>query len=408
MKILLMNQFFWPDSAASSQLLTDLARELARRGHIVTAICSKATYASTGCDERPQVNIMPVPSLKFSRGPVARFASYASFFLNALCKGARIDPPDVVLTLTTPPLLSCIGTAFKLILGCRHFIWEMDVYPDVAVDLGVLARRSLITRVVAAIADSSRKRADGIFVLGGCMRDRLMEHGIPFNKMYVAENWADGRLFEPDEPCGGRGLAILYSGNLGMAHDIATIESAMLQLRNDTRFRFAFAGGGSGRKALELFCREKDLGNVTFLPYRNRADLGSGLAEGDIGLVTQKPECLGDLVPSKLYGIMAAGRPVLFIGPKAATPSRIIAQFGCGWQIDCGDDAGLLFLLLHLAENTIEVRQAGRNARQAFLENYDLEQGVSRIASVVCEKQGANLELEAPGESLVSNRVSPT
>ena len=107
---------------------------------------------------------------------------------------------------------------------------------------------------------------------------------------------------------------------------------------------------------------------------------------GDIGLVTQRDQCCGSVVPSKVYGLMAAGRPILFIGPAAATPARIIQQFGCGWHIACGEVAALTALLLHLAGHRDEVQAAGARGRQALLDHFDLPLGTARIASILFDR----------------------
>src|SRR5207249_2616754 len=216
--------------------------------------------------------------------------------------------------------------------------WEMDVYPDVAVELGVLPRDRWWTWLLYVLAGFARRRAEGIIVLGSCMRERLIGHGVPPEKIHIVENWADGDLIRPLQRRATDGvLRVLYSGNLGMAHETETICGAMEALKDDDRFQFTFAGGGSRRAQVEEFCRSRDLRNVTFRPYCEREDLAAELAKADIGLVTQRPECLGSTVPSKVYGLMAAARPYLFIGPRASTPSRIVEGHDCGWQVDCGD-----------------------------------------------------------------------
>jgi colanic acid biosynthesis glycosyl transferase WcaI len=381
MKVLLLNQFFWPDSAATSQFLTEFARYLAEQGHDVFVICGPNGYAAPapeGCP--PPVEIVRTPSLAFSRGSFARVLSYASFATTALWYGFRVPSPDLVITLTTPPLLSLMGTLLKTVRRSRHFIWEMDVYPDVAIDLGFLKPNSWLTRVIGKLSDYSRLRADGIIVLGDCMRDRLIARGIPADKLQVAENWADGNLVRPiPAPNNGR-LCVLYSGNLGLAHDVDTIAGAMEQLKPDERFRFVFRGDGIRRKALEQWCGARQLNAVEFLPYQSRGHLSESLGAGNIGLVTLLPACTGSVVPSKIYALMAAARPVLFVGSRAAMPARIIERFDCGWQIDPGDVEGLIVLLRRLAGNPGLATEAGERARKAFLEHYDFITSVSRLS----------------------------
>ncbi len=386
MRILLLNQFFWPDSAATSQLLTDLARGLAENGHEVYAIAADGGYAPDATGDAPPVQIVRVKALPFVRGKLGRVLSYASFYAGAAVAGLRLPRPDLVLTLTTPPLLSLLGNLLQRVRESRHFIWEMDMYPDVAIDLGTFRAGGVLDRVVGGMADFSRRRADGIIALGECMRERLIGRGVDARKISVAENWADGTAIQPlPRPGDPRELVVLYSGNLGLAHDLDTVTGAMLALKDDDRVRFVFAGSGGRRGELERFVAEHGIQSVAMRPYAPRASLGESLAVGDVGLVTQRDATCGSVVPSKVYGLLAAGRPILFVGPAEATPARLVRRFGCGWHVPVGDAAGLAALLRRLAADREEVAEAGRRARQALVTHFDSPLGVARI----CELLGA-------------------
>ena len=392
MRILLLNQFFWPDSAPTSQLLTDLARELAARGHEVMAVCGTSSYAAETVDEElPGIEVRRMPGFKFMRGGIGRLICYLSFLISALWAGLTGKRPDLVLTLTTPPLLSLVGTIMKYLRGCSHWIWEMDVYPDVAVELGWIRQGGLLDRCIGNLADWSRRSSDGVIVLGECMKQRLLDRGIPLGKLHVADNWADGSKIRPTsfpkEPL----LKILYSGNLGLAHEVDTVCQTMLELNPDPAATFVFSGGGPRRAPLAAWCREHSIENVSFQSHSTPETLGENLGDSDIGLVTQRAECLGSVVPSKIYGLMAAGRPIVFIGPRGSTPHRIIERFRCGWQIDCGDSHGLAQLLYTLRYNRRLIYEAGKLARRTFVENYDLPIGVSRIADAL-DARTENLE----------------
>jgi len=380
--LLVVNQFFWPDTAATGQLLMDVSRAVGSELARTTAICAESDYGIKDTTARPPVRILRSRVVRFSRATIGRLLSYAAFILGAVWNGFRIGRPDVILTLTTPPLTSVFGHIVKLMRGCSHFIWEMDVYPDIAVDLGVLKRHSILTGIIGALADWSRRNADGIIVLGDDMKARLIHRGIPETKIFVAENWADGREIIP-RPFPEGPFVVHYSGTLGLSHDVDTIAAALSHLRDDPRFRFVFAGGGARRKYLENYCAAHIVPNVTFQPYCSRAELGASLAEGHVGLVTQLPQTCGSVVPSKTYGIMAAGRPILYIGPPDSTPAHIIHRFRCGWRIDPGDVEGLVQLLHRLQSDPALVRNAGRNAREAFEQHYDLPIGVRRITDIL-------------------------
>jgi colanic acid biosynthesis glycosyl transferase WcaI len=381
-QVLLINQFFWPDTAATGQLLTDVAREIDPELHAVTVLCGRSVYGAVDSASPPPVRIVQSGDVAFSRGKIGRVMSYASFFLGALVQGVRGPKPALVVTLTTPPLVSLLGTLLKSLRGAQHFIWEMDVYPDIAVDLNVLKQRSIVTRLIGILADIPRKRADGIIALGEDMKARLVARGIAEDKIIVAENWADGDQIVPGQFRDGP-LVVHYSGTFGLAHEQHTIAEAMRQLRDDCRFRFVFVGGGIRRGRLEEFCRVEGIRNAEFRSYASRSELGRSFAEGHVGLVTQIPETVGSVVPSKSYGIMAAGRPMLYVGPQGTTPAHILECHECGWRIEPGDAEGMVRLLKRLEQDRGLVRESGARARRAFEKYYDRPIGVARILSIL-------------------------
>lgn len=382
MRLLLINQFFWPDTAPTGRFLLDLARAAEAHKIQVTAICGACDYATTDDTPRPRVRILRPSATRFSRDMIGRLLSYGSFLAGAFVAGFRVGHPDTVITLTTPPLTSVFGRILKLARGCRHFIWEMDVYPDIAADLGTLKPRSMLTCVIGALADWSRRNADGIIVLGHEMKARLIARDIPEHKIHVAENWADGGEIIP-LPFPEGPLTVHYSGNFGLAHDYETISAAIKRFANDPRFQFVFAGGGSRRQQMEELCSARGFPNTRFRPYSSRAELGASLAEGHVGLVTQLPETSGSIVPSKTYGIMAAGRPILYIGPRETTPARIVERFQCGWQVNPGDTAALANLLERLSSERHLIVEAGARARMAFENYYDRPIAVARIVKIL-------------------------
>jgi colanic acid biosynthesis glycosyl transferase WcaI len=161
------------------------------------------------------------------------------------------------------------------------------------------------------------------------MKARLLARGVPEDRIRICENWADGDAVRPaalwPDPLP---LRVLYSGNLGMAHDVDTMRSVTATFREDNRLEFIYAGSGPRRKHTELACA--GFPSVTFLPWAERTSLGDSLGSAHIGLVTQRAETIGTVVPSKIYGLLAAGRPLLYIGPAASTAAMVIRRHNCG------------------------------------------------------------------------------
>ena len=385
MYFLLINQFFPPDQAPTGQLLADVVRKLADAGHSVEVVCSSGGYGGSEAEELSplkEVKIRRVGRFLFGRSLEMRIASYTSFLLGALWCVMFGRRPDVIVTLTTPPLLSLVGTAARL-RGSKHVIWEMDMYPDIAVAVGLFSSNGILDRTAGVLADLSRHQANTVIALGPCMRDRLVTRGVSLAKIAVAQNWVDGCVISPFPFPHPTPLVLLYSGNLGRAHDTATIEKAMCVLTDPGRFQFIFAGGGSRRASLESISHSRRATNVRFLPYQDHHTLAAHLGSCHVGLVTQKASSCGAVVPSKMYGLMAAGRPFIFVGPGEATPALLIDTHQCGWHIQPGDSVGLVNLLELLAGQPHLIQDAGSRGRQAFLQSYNLPVGASRIVEIL-------------------------
>jgi glycosyltransferase involved in cell wall biosynthesis len=369
--ILLLNQFFHPDTAATAQLLTDWAADLAHAGYRVRVVAAQPSYGDVGGTEPDPagVQVNRTRSLPFGRSTLGRAASYLSYLAGAVWTGLRAPRQDFVITLTTPPLLALATLLFRK--GAKLVIWEMDVYPDVAVALDHLPPN----RVLSWLLDLPRRKAHAIIALGPCMRDRLLSHGLEAARIQVVENWADGQAIVAT-PLPPGPLRILYSGNFGLAHDWQTIAAAIEELRNEP-VEFVFSGGGPHLD------RVRPLPNVTVLPYSSRDSLGEHLAKCHLGLVTQKPSTLGCVVPSKTYGLLAAGRPLLFIGPRESTPARHVAQFGCGWQFECGDVTGVVEFLRTAAHNPASLAPAALAARAVFDDRFDRPLALAALRRVL-------------------------
>jgi glycosyltransferase involved in cell wall biosynthesis len=383
MRFTFINQFYPPDEAPTGLLLADVAEELVRQGHEVQVICGQGGYRQMegGRGNSNGVQVVRVREMPFTRAQRGRLSSYLSFLVLATLRGLKESRTDVLVTLTTPPLLHLAGSLTARLHGCKHYLWEMDLYPDVAIAAGTMDG---VARLVGPLLDHARHRCQGILALGECMKARLVSHGIRPEKIHVAENWADGDAIRP-APFPQGPLTLLYSGNLGLAHEVDSLQELLKRLPAPSRFRLRLAGGGVGLNRLREDCRSDRWRNISFEPHSPLSRLSDHLADCHIGLVTQKRESLGCIVPSKVYGLLAAGRPVLFIGPKEATSARIIERYGCGWQVEPGKVEALCHLLLELEKNREEILRAGVKARQAFEAQYDRRIGVNRVCQILLE-----------------------
>jgi colanic acid biosynthesis glycosyl transferase WcaI len=334
-------------------------------------------------EDPPSVTVHRVGCLPFARSKFLRSFSYLSFLLGCLWRGPWIRKPDLIVTMTTPPLLTVVGGILQKLRSTEHFIWAMDLFPEALVDVGLLPPNSTILALLNWVSQWVYSRANGIVALGECMRERLLQRNVAARKIHVVENWADGRNIFPIQRRANEALVVLYSGNFGLTHDIETIQTSLEALGEDPRFHFRFVGDGVRYRQLQEYQRKRQLRNLAFFPYCATDEMAVSLSRGDIGLVMQSSTCIGSVVPSKVYGLMAAGKPILYVGPRGATPHRIIEHHQCGWQVDCGDGQALTDLLGRLEANRELVASAGARARAAFIAHYDLPQGVSRFCHII-------------------------
>lgn len=397
MRVLLLNQFFYPDHSAAGQLATDLAEDLAAQGMEVTALASRAAYLGGGklaaTETYRGVRIVRAPGTSLGKRSIGRrLTDYATFFASATAYAIAAGPFDAVISMSTPPLVASMGALRRALRGTPFVYWLQDVYPDLAIAYGMLEPRSFAARLLEAISRWTMRRADRVVTIGEAMADGVLGKGIPASRVCVVPNWADGEQIQPvprerNAFVRRHGLrdkrVVLYSGNMGQAHDLATVLDAARLLKDESDLVFVFVGEGVRRSEVERAARE--LPAIQLLPYQDRSTLADSLSAGDVHLVTQDPRSLGLIEPCKLYGIMAAGRPILYVGPPEAEAARTVRREGIGEIVENGDSAGAAAAILRLAD---EGGTLGNRARVAFDREYSRQQRTARIAEVVREVCG--------------------
>jgi len=329
------------------------------------------------------VEVTRVPALGFARWSyLTRAASYLSFLGAAAIRSLFGRRPDVVVTLTTPPFLGLIGVLLKRLRGCRFVLWSMDLYPEVAFAAGALRPGSLPARLTERAAKVIYRESDAVVALGAFMRRRILDYGVPPDRVQVIHNWAAERHIRPVRhgqngfrTANGldRQFVIMYSGNMGLGHRFDTILHAARALREQSHIRFVFIGEGLRRGEIAGRVKDWELSSVLLLPYQPRQHLARSLSAADVHLVSLRGDMQGLIVPSKIYGILAAGRPSILTGGNENEVARIIQEHRCGTVVPEEDAPALAEAILALASNPHERRAMGRRARRAFEEHYAFE-----------------------------------
>ena len=401
MKFLIISQVFWPDSTAVSQYLTDLAEELVEKGHDVSVVSSRRQY------ERPEkrfsakelhrgVRIQRIAQTGFGkRYVVGRVLDFLSFNINLFRKllTVRKGTYDVVIGLTAPPLVSFIGALLAGRKGMQFAYWAMDLQPELSIAAGYLKRGSLVAKTLSYFGDTIYRRADRIVALDSYMATQIIRRTGDESRIGVIPLWpAVGEVytgsrmdnpFRRDQGLGGR-FVIMYSGNHSVVHPLDTILRVAWLLREDSRFLFLFIGGGVRRGDVSAFQEKHGLTNVRQLSYQPREDIHLSLGAADLHLVILGNGCAGFCHPSKVYGAMFIGRPVLYIGPRQSHVADLLAECPGNLQASHGASDSLVQDLRAFADlPEIERARIGAANREYVLQRFTRQRLCGRLINTL-------------------------
>ena len=389
MRILMINQAFYPDVVATAQHGHDLAKYLVQNGHEVSVVSSRVLYGDrkVSLSRREIVDgiqINRVGRAFFGKASnKLRLLDYIYFLIRATIRAVTLPRHDVVICFTTPPFVVLIGRIVRFFKRSKFIYWVMDLYPDVLVACGVAKEDKLAIRLLDRLNTSSIRKSDATVVLGRCMLQRIQSKCVPTQNLKVIGVWSDqeevksverdANPYRTEWGVGDR-MLVMYSGNFGIGHDVETFLEAAKALKDDDRIRFAFVGGGKRRGRVEDFVREEGLEETCILaPYQPRERLDELLSAADAHLVTLRTGAEGVMVPSKYFGILASGRPALYIGQPTSEIARITQEENCGTAVLEGDIDGLVRAIQAYAENPQEREAAGERGRTALIEKFSME-----------------------------------
>lgn len=393
-KVVFVNRYFHPDESATSRILSDLAFRLAALGFTVAVVTSRQLYDQPRARLPAQQvveGVMVYRVATATRGRarlVGRALDYLSFHIAAGAKLLSVlSSGDIVVAKTDPPLISVVVSFVARVRGARLVNWLQDVFPEVATALGMRALPEWLAGILASIRDRSLRAAAANIVLGELMKDRLLARGIESERIHIVPNWTDIRQITPQpahtsETRRALGLKVQfvigYSGNLGRAHEFDTLLGAACLLREDRNFSFLITGGGAKLQSLRTAVEAEHLDNFHFLPYQPAELLADSLAAADVHLISLLPALEGLIVPSKLYGILAAGRPAVFIGDPEGEVARVIRDHDCGIAVGIGESAQLAAALRLLSASPLRVTAMSLNARRLAVSRYTTDRAVAQ------------------------------
>lgn len=398
-KLIFVNRYFYPDHSATSQLLTDLGLYLTehigdREIHIVT---SRQLYQDPNVELEQQelhqgIHIHRVYSTRFGRGKLlGRSLDYLTFYLSSLFYLIfNVSKEDQVIAKTDPPLISVIAAIATRLRGAEQINWMQDMFPEIATALDI-SIPSFVTRLVTGARNWSLRVAKTNVVLGSKMADKLVENGISRDAIRIIDNWTVSDSITPVDRSDNRlaadwglqeSFVVEYSGNMGRAHEYDTILDAARRLRSEN-IVFLFIGSGALMDDLKQQVSRESLHNCQFKPYQDQDRLAESLSVGDAHLISLLPELEGLIVPSKLYGILGVGRPVIFIGSDDGEIARYIDKYGFGVTVGVHDGEALAETILRLRTDSEYTSGLADNSLAVSREHLSRERSLSAWHAVL-------------------------
>ena len=409
-RILFLNRSYWPDAEATGQLLTELCEDLTGRFD-VSVLAGQPnqnpngeTYNRSRHQERNGVLIERVRHPQWSkRSLIGRAINLIGFLFAATFRSLRISRPDFVIVETDPFMLPMLGRWLKWWHGSRLIVYLQDLYPDVAVVLEKV-REGWLTRLIRWQLTAAYRQADAIVVLSGDMKNTLINWGIESSRIVCIENWVDTSSVFPVKTKNAfrerfglhSKFIVMHSGNMGLSQYLDNVLKAADLLGDRTDIEVFLVGDGATRRGLEETAIQFDLNNVRFLPYQPREELAQSLSAADIHLISMHPEVHRCLMPSKLYGILASGSPVLAIAAEESELARSIDEFQIGFTVPPGDPVALAERLRWCADHRIELVEMGERARSVAVEHYDRKRQTSRFADLILNISNGVVEPNSP------------
>jgi colanic acid biosynthesis glycosyl transferase WcaI len=395
--VLFLNRSYWPDSEATGQLLSELCEDLATEFN-VTVIAGQpncnptaARYRRRGIEIRDHVRIRRVWHSWFAKQSLpGRLINYLSFLLSAFWAAVWAKRPDVVVVETDPPLLCLIGWYLKRVRGAKLVVYLQDIHPDIAIAIGKI-RNGRVTRMLRRLMVRSYRSADRVVVLSRDMRQRVIDAGVTPERVVCIPNWIDTQQVQPvkhfnpfrERHCRGAEFVAMYSGNLGLCQRLEDVIAAASHLRDRPDILFLFVGEGALKRRLIEQVLELGLSNVRFLPYQPKANLSESLSAADVQLVPLDPRVASCLMPSKLYGALASGTPLVTVAPDDCELAELTREHRIGVVAPPGQPEILADMIRNLADRPWDLCEMGVRARRLAEVDYDRKSVTARFAELL-------------------------
>jgi glycosyltransferase involved in cell wall biosynthesis len=393
-KILVLNQYYWPGVEATAQLLAQLCEALAEDYDVTVVTGHLYGHELPAQETRNGVRIVRVRSTAYERSQIhLRAANYASYLGDTVLTALRGGRPDLVLCMTDPPIVGDVGLIVARRFGVPLLVISQDVFPEIAERLKRL-EHPIVLGVLRQLVALYLRRADSVVAIGETMKKRLEQKGTPPERVTVIPNWVDTSELEPQprhnvwsaEQGVDDAFVVMHSGNVGHAQDLDTLVRAATFLRDLDRLRILVVGFGARYGELtDLAERLEVTDKIRFLGYQPRSRLSLSLSSADLHYVGLARGLSGYVVPSRLYGILAVGRPVLVSADADSETVRLVEEVGCGVVLPPGRPDLVAGVIRDVVERRLSLEGMGERGRAWVQREADREVAFGRYRRLVAD-----------------------
>jgi glycosyltransferase involved in cell wall biosynthesis len=393
-RILVLNQYYWPGVEATAQLLAQLCEALATEYDVTVVTGSVQGLELPATELRNGVRIRRVRSTSYDRSQLhLRAANYATYLGDTVLTALRGERPDLVLCMTDPPVVGDIGLVVARRFGVPLLVISQDVFPEIAERVKRL-QQPLVLGALRRLVALYLRRADRVVAIGETMKVRLEAKGAPPERVEVIPNWVDTDELRPqsrqNDWAREQGVAdsfvVMHSGNVGHAQDLDTLVRAATFLRDLEQLQIMVIGfGARHRELMELAERLEVTDAIRFLGYQPRRRLSLSLAAADLHYVGLARGLSGFVVPSRVYGILAVGRPVLVSADADSETVRLVEEAGCGLVVPPGRPELVAGVIRDVAEGRISLGGLGERGRVWVEREADRDVAFGRYRRLVGE-----------------------
>lgn len=388
-RVWVISELYYPEETSTGYFMTGIAEGIALSRE-VRVVCSQPTYASRGTlapreEQHNGVIVRRCFGTRFSKDVLSlRLVNIItlcwSIFFHILQK---VNKRDQVIVVTNPPVLPVLVMIACRIRRARYYLLIHDVYPDVLVACGLISRHSIAKKLIDCISSVVYRSSEQIIVLGRDMKARLNRTpGLSPEKTVIIPNWGDTELIRPANPMANPLLVSLglestfviqYSGNMGRTHGLEDIVEAARLIRNDENIRFLLVGRGAKKRWLQRTVLGHRLSTVTILDNQQRTDLGLLLTACHVAVISLVSGMSGVSVPSRLYNVLASGRPIIAICDADSEVAQLVREHAIGWVVPTGQPVRLARVFKDAEAARPILNEMGKRARQLVEREFTIQ-----------------------------------